>query len=703
MSLCSNFITIAKISDGEQGVGIVNTIISYALSDSGNTYPDDGWQANLPEDFVQGKYLWTRTIINYSNGNYSDSYSVSYISIDGTQGDPGPKGEDAIPPKYQWRLGSSSTEPPVDTINHLADGAVSTFDGTVLAETNTGWLDVRPTPTNDLPYIWERMSADGGLTWSAPYCLSINTIKNIEVIPSHTSFNLNSRGVCDTLQTITCSIVRSNTIDPCFWTVTKDSNLTDIVATEGDSITFSVAVGETTKNIEVSAVCSGMARAVNIFSKIVGKIVPVNLTHELKGHYNDTVDIPKVFKDGITPVMKGDYIIYYPIDSEGKEYPTPAVYNGSAWLPVETETAPDNYSQIMSDTLPDVLASGITVPVVSAYYGYFENLAAQAAVITKLFSKFIKISGAIYGGAYDEYGNNTTGGAGFYLGNDGLFRAIDATLDKVMIKGELISSYLSTIVPADRIYTINMTTPTTYVYRWETVKRSFEKFMDANMEVKEGNVYQATGYYSGIEYTSIEFSKGGSYARATVENKVFKWPIFNTRIGVPYVDFNKIWSMTYNGNTFTSDDPQFKEVEFTDVQAQELSIIEQNKQYKAIGTVEGGGKKIVATEDHPMYIKRYAEERYSFTQDGTEIYFYVSGYTKAPASVNISFYENLEGVSVHNLFRNSAESSIGHSLKPFKEAHVTSVNSTNITATGTINITGSGTINGPKVWGAVFN
>lgn len=606
-----------------------------------------------------------------------------YIQQDAASGAQGDKGTDAIPPKYQWRLGSSSTEPPVDTINHLADGAVSTFDGTVLAETNTGWLDVRPTPTNDLPYIWERMSSDGGLTWSDPYCLSINTIKNIEVVSSHASFNLNSRGVCETLQTITCSIVRSNTIDPCFWTVTKDGNLTDIVATEGDSITFSVAVGETTKNIEVSAVCSGMARAVNIFSKIVGKIVPANLTHELKGHYNDTVYIPEVFSDGITPVMKGDYIIYYPTDSEGKEYPTPAVYNGSAWVPVKAETAPDNYSQIMSDTLPDVLASGITVPVVSAYYGYFENLAAQAAVITKLFSEFIKIGGAIYGGAYDEYGNNSTGGAGFYLGKDGRFKAIEATVVNAMITnanitGEIIGQHFNSVARSSVKATLSSTTPSTTYYNFATVENDLWKAIKSNYPAAVGEYINATGKYGGESFHDMTYYSGsGEFMLSKGITATLAVPYSKLNTIELYIDFSDVTKLVdSSGNVlFTSEQSKYRVARLADILPETTIILLQKTSYLATGTVTSGGVTIAASgADNNDYITISQKGgSFYFSKGDTVISFASSlaSYVPYDTSLNLTYIENLRGISATNIYRGDSGSTIGTSSEPFSKVYAT--------------------------------
>lgn len=50
------------------GVGIFNTDVEYADSTSSSTAPTSGWQTNAPA-WQNGHYIWTRTHIYYTNGN----------------------------------------------------------------------------------------------------------------------------------------------------------------------------------------------------------------------------------------------------------------------------------------------------------------------------------------------------------------------------------------------------------------------------------------------------------------------------------------------------------------------------------------------------------------------------------------------------------------------------------------------------------
>ncbi len=75
-------------SQGQPGVGISSTVIKYGKSNSENTQPSNWYDstAQITPAPVQGDWLWVRTVINYTNGNSSTSYSKSYIGTDGQDG-----------------------------------------------------------------------------------------------------------------------------------------------------------------------------------------------------------------------------------------------------------------------------------------------------------------------------------------------------------------------------------------------------------------------------------------------------------------------------------------------------------------------------------------------------------------------------------------------------------------------------------------
>lgn len=94
---------INKIKD--QIVYVIDQSVEYCLSDQGTTAPEIGW-SNLNPGAVKGKWLWTRTKIDYSNGTSSVSEVPTYSGVNGEpgkdgeqgpQGEPGSKGEPGTP------------------------------------------------------------------------------------------------------------------------------------------------------------------------------------------------------------------------------------------------------------------------------------------------------------------------------------------------------------------------------------------------------------------------------------------------------------------------------------------------------------------------------------------------------------------------------------------------------------------------------
>ena len=78
--LTQNGATGPQGPQGDTGNGIANTVITYGLSMSDTTEPAT-WSSEMPT-LVKGMYLWTRTVIIYTNGNSTTSYQISYIAKD---------------------------------------------------------------------------------------------------------------------------------------------------------------------------------------------------------------------------------------------------------------------------------------------------------------------------------------------------------------------------------------------------------------------------------------------------------------------------------------------------------------------------------------------------------------------------------------------------------------------------------------------
>lgn len=76
---------------GPAGKGIKFTVITYQTSTSGTTAPTGTWSSTIPS-VSQGQYLWSRTVITYTDNTTSTTYSVAYIPKNGSTGATGPTG-----------------------------------------------------------------------------------------------------------------------------------------------------------------------------------------------------------------------------------------------------------------------------------------------------------------------------------------------------------------------------------------------------------------------------------------------------------------------------------------------------------------------------------------------------------------------------------------------------------------------------------
>lgn len=66
----------AKGDTGATGKGVKSTAVAYQVGVSGTTVPTGTWSASIPAADTSKPYLWTRTIITYTDNTKSTSYSV---------------------------------------------------------------------------------------------------------------------------------------------------------------------------------------------------------------------------------------------------------------------------------------------------------------------------------------------------------------------------------------------------------------------------------------------------------------------------------------------------------------------------------------------------------------------------------------------------------------------------------------------------
>ena len=138
-------------ANGKDGasVTIKSQQVTYQASNSGVTIPTGTWNTSIPS-LNSGQYLWTRTVVNYSDGTTTTSYSVSYK---GTNGKDGENGEDG----GTWTIEVSS-----NTIKRGEDGVLKPSSITAKAWYQVGKTVSRTAYAGRL-YVY---TSTNGSTWT---------------------------------------------------------------------------------------------------------------------------------------------------------------------------------------------------------------------------------------------------------------------------------------------------------------------------------------------------------------------------------------------------------------------------------------------------------------------------------------------------------------------------------------------------------
>lgn len=185
---------------------ILSRSVTYQVGDSGTVVPSGPWLDDVPS-VPQGKYLWTRTVVQFNTGDPITWYSVSYSGINGT-------------------------------------GAVSTVAG--VSPDETGNVSLTAENVGARPNTWTPTAAEvgaipntsGSVTRAKLADNAVSVVKSIQ-LPT-TGWTKNSDGVYEANVTVsglktTDTVIlglRRGTVNPDGWTMT-------LAAFDSDQETFS--------------------------------------------------------------------------------------------------------------------------------------------------------------------------------------------------------------------------------------------------------------------------------------------------------------------------------------------------------------------------------------------------------------------------------------------------------------------------------
>lgn len=106
-----------KGQTGQNGTSVTvsSTSVTYQVGASGTTKPTGEWSTTVP-NVPNGQFLWTKTVVKYSDGKSTEAYSVSYKGTNGTNGSNGTS-VTVKSTSVTYQVGTSGTTPPTGTWN----------------------------------------------------------------------------------------------------------------------------------------------------------------------------------------------------------------------------------------------------------------------------------------------------------------------------------------------------------------------------------------------------------------------------------------------------------------------------------------------------------------------------------------------------------------------------------------------------------
>lgn len=179
---------------GPTGKGIKSTAVTYQIGSSGTTVPTGTWNTSVPS-VAAGQYLWTRTIITYTDNTTSTSYSVGRNGNNGATGPQGPQGEKGAtgatgPTGPQGPTGPTGKGIKSTTITYQLSASRTT------APTGT-WLGSPPATDIAKPYLWTRtiITYTDNTTSSPAYSVS----STLDIFGDRTNYATLNKNTAETL------------------------------------------------------------------------------------------------------------------------------------------------------------------------------------------------------------------------------------------------------------------------------------------------------------------------------------------------------------------------------------------------------------------------------------------------------------------------------------------------------------------------
>ena len=147
---------------GPAGRGVKSTAVTYQASSSGTTVPTGTWSTSVPS-VSAGNYLWSRTVITYTDGSTSTLYSVGKMGNTGPAGATGPQGPQGAtgpqgPQGEKGDTGATGSRGPQGAagkgISSITEYYLASASSSGVTTGTSGWSTTMQSLTTSKKYLW---------------------------------------------------------------------------------------------------------------------------------------------------------------------------------------------------------------------------------------------------------------------------------------------------------------------------------------------------------------------------------------------------------------------------------------------------------------------------------------------------------------------------------------------------------------------
>lgn len=194
---------VAKAGQNGTSVSIKSQSVTYQTGTSGTTPPTGNWSTTVPS-VGAGQYLWTKTVVNYSDGKSTEAYSVSYKGTNGTNGSSVTVKSSAV----QYQASANGTSAPTgawaDNVPNVSNGqflwtrtVVTYSDGTSTTSYSVSYKGTNG--ANGADAITMTITSSNGTVFKNN---SGSTILTAHVFKGAVEQTITDAGVCGSLGTV---------------------------------------------------------------------------------------------------------------------------------------------------------------------------------------------------------------------------------------------------------------------------------------------------------------------------------------------------------------------------------------------------------------------------------------------------------------------------------------------------------------------